>query len=221
MNPKQCVRYGSLATLMAGFLWAGVAGCQRPARLTGVSNGDSAAVSMDKESKKDVDGSLAGAGAGEKGSGAVPNWIGDPRYVRQKGAGGTAADAGKGTSSSSGGNPTGTLTVPPSSGGSVPRLDVAVTEADMREVWIYMENASAVSGRLPPPAEVYAALVQTQAKSAELVRSGAIVLTGARTRESVWAYEARALQQGGWMAGPGGVEQVSAVELRRRLGASR
>ncbi|MBA2226450.1 MAG: hypothetical protein WHU94_04850 [Thermogemmata sp.] len=93
----------------------------------------------------------------------------------------------------------------------------AVTQADMQEVWIYMENASAVSGRLPPPAEVYAALVQTQAKAAELVRSGAIILTGAKNRESVWAFETAALQHGGWVAGPSGVENVSASELKRRL----
>jgi hypothetical protein len=91
----------------------------------------------------------------------------------------------------------------------------------MQEVWIYMENASAVSGRLPPPAEVYAALVQTQAKAAELVRNGAIILTGAKNRESVWAFETAALQYGGWVAGPSGVENVSASELKRRLGQTR
>ncbi len=115
-----------------------------------------------------------------------------------------------------GGLPPGAGTTPPPAGSGTARRPV--TEADMKEVWIYMENASAVSGRLPSPAEVLAALRATQAPSAALVADGSIVLTGAARRESVWAYERQALQTGGLIAGPQGVERVSAAELRRRLG---
>jgi len=93
-----------------------------------------------------------------------------------------------------------------------------VEMADMKEVWIYIENRSGASGKMPSPAEVYAALVKTGSPAAELVKSGAIILTGTTDRESVWAYETQARLQGGLVASQNGVETLTAAELQARLG---
>jgi hypothetical protein len=97
----------------------------------------------------------------------------------------------------------------------------AVTRQDLEDVRIFIDNASGASGQMPPPVQVLAALQQAQSPAAGLVQKGAIVLTGARTREAVWAYEAAALQRGGLAAGPNGVETLTAAALKQRLAASR
>jgi hypothetical protein len=120
-----------------------------------------------------------------------------------------------------GGNTTGVLqpqSVAPPVSPSVTKAGNPVTEADMKEVWVFMENASIVSGKLPPMPLVYAALVKAEAKAAELVKDGSITLTNATTRESIWAFETRALTKGGWVASQNGVENLTAVELKKRLG---
>ncbi|HJZ58744.1 MAG TPA: hypothetical protein VKE74_27625 [Gemmataceae bacterium] len=95
---------------------------------------------------------------------------------------------------------------------------VVVTRQDMEDIRIFIDTASGASGQMPTPQQVLAALEQAESPAAKLVKSKAIVLTGARSREGVWAYEVKALQQGGLIAGSNGVEDVSAAELRRRLG---
>jgi hypothetical protein len=92
-----------------------------------------------------------------------------------------------------------------------------VTEADMKDVWIFIENASGASGKMPAPEVVLAALLQAKSPAAELVKDGSIWLTGAKVRESVWAFEYRAIKQGGWVATQNGVETMTAEELNRRL----
>lgn len=101
---------------------------------------------------------------------------------------------------------------------TTPKIVKPVTEADMKEVWIFIENASGASGKMPPPALVYSALVKAESKAAELVKDGSIFLTGASARESIWAFEWKALTQGGLAASQNGVENLSAAELKRRLG---
>jgi hypothetical protein len=116
-------------------------------------------------------------------------------------------------------NPMGVLQPQPAAPPSTPKfVGKPVTEADMKEVWIFMENASIVSGKLPPPQLVYAALVKAEAKAAELVKDGSIFFTGATARESVWAFELKAISQGGWVATQNGVENLTAAELKQRLG---
>lgn len=109
-------------------------------------------------------------------------------------------------------------TPPPAAGTtSFPKLK-PVTEADMKEVWIFIENASGATGKMPTSALVLAALKQAQAAALPLVVGGSITLTGATTRESVWAYETKAKLSGGWVASQNGVENMTAAELNRRLG---
>jgi hypothetical protein len=120
-----------------------------------------------------------------------------------------------------GGNTTGVLqpqSVTPPGSPSAPKAGKPVTEADMKEVWIFMDGASIVSGKLPPMPLVYAALVKAEAKAAELVKDGSIYITGTTTRESIWAFEAKALTNGGWVASQNGVEILTAAELKKRLG---
>jgi hypothetical protein len=101
---------------------------------------------------------------------------------------------------------------------TMPKVGKPVTESDMKEVWIFIENASGASGKMPQPALVYSALVKAESKAAELVKDGSIFLTGAAARESIWAFEWKALTQGGLAASQNGVENLSAAELKRRLG---
>jgi hypothetical protein len=101
---------------------------------------------------------------------------------------------------------------------TAPKAGKPVTEADMKEVWIFIENASGATGKMPEPALVLAALIKAESMAAELVKDGSIFITGVKVRESVWAFETRALSQGGWVASQNGVENLTADELRRRLG---
>lgn len=88
-----------------------------------------------------------------------------------------------------------------------------VSKADMNEVWIFIENASLVSGKMPAPDLVLAALIQAKSPAADLVRDGSISLTGARAREGVWAFERNAPTLGGWVATQNGPEQVTAAQF--------
>ena len=93
-----------------------------------------------------------------------------------------------------------------------------VSEADLLEVWTFIENRSAASGQMPTKQEITDAVVMFGFSSGPLVKDGSIVLTGATTRESVWAYEAKAIVSGGLVVTNNKVETMSAAELKRRLG---
>ena len=92
-----------------------------------------------------------------------------------------------------------------------------VERADMQEVWTFIQYASGASGKMPPAALTYAALVEAKSPAAALVKTQAIVLTGAAAREGVWAFEARARLSGGLVATQNGVETLTAAELQQRL----
>ncbi|MBN9119900.1 MAG: hypothetical protein J0I06_12190 [Planctomycetes bacterium] len=93
-----------------------------------------------------------------------------------------------------------------------------VSEADMKEVWVFIENASGASGKMPARLLTYQALVAAESKAAPLVKDGSIYLTGASTRESIWAFEMKALTSGGLVCSQNGVETLTAAELKKRLG---
>lgn len=94
---------------------------------------------------------------------------------------------------------------------------VAVSPRDLEDIRLFIDGASLVSGRMPTKEQTRAALRAAGSPAAELVKSKAIVLTGATSREAVWAYEAAAPARGGLVAGPNGVETLTAEELARRL----
>jgi hypothetical protein len=92
-----------------------------------------------------------------------------------------------------------------------------VTANDLQQIRTFIENASLASGRMPTPQQTLAALKQEAPKIAELVDDGTIVLHNAKTRESVWAYEKKAYDQGGMVLTNQGVERMDAATLRQRL----
>jgi copper(I)-binding protein len=71
---------------------------------------------------------------------------------------------------------------------------------------------------MPDGMTVYNALVQAQSPAAALVQQQAIYLMQPKTRESVWAVEAKATTQGGMIVTNNGVETVTAAEAKKRLG---
>ena len=93
-----------------------------------------------------------------------------------------------------------------------------VALADMRDLQLFIHDASLVAGKMPSAAEIYAALVAARSPAARLVLDGAIILTGSKERESVWAYEARAFLNGGTVVTQNGVEKMTAEELKKLLG---
>jgi hypothetical protein len=106
----------------------------------------------------------------------------------------------------------------PGAGTPIGAAKKAVALADMRDIQIFVHDASLASGKMPAPVEIFAALVKAGSPAAEHVKSGAIILTGATQREGVWAFEARAATQGGMIVSQNGVETVTAAELKQRLG---
>jgi hypothetical protein len=93
-----------------------------------------------------------------------------------------------------------------------------VGEADMKEVWVFIDNASGATGKMPPPVATFQALVAAESPAAKLVKNGSIILTGATQREGIWAYEARAVTDGGLATSQNGVERLTAAQLKARLG---
>lgn len=217
---------------LVGLSFSLVIGCAKKAKPTGKNETPVTAVTQPKDTQKP-------AKEGDKNKKSdKPNWLTDPRAEtppnqlpteNQFGKPGLGVTLPKPDGNAtlppapkpSGGNTTGVLqpqTVTPPTSPSTPKAGKPVIEADMNEVWIFMENASIVSGKLPPMPLVYSALVKAEAKAAELVKDGSITLTGATERESIWAFETKALTQGGWVASQNGVENLTAAELKKRLG---
>lgn len=208
----------------------GLVGCAKKPKFTGDANDSASATpkpvlpgkSLDKEEKK-------------KAESIKPNWLDDPR-AKEKEGNQLPVDSqpdkpnwGLNAPAPPPGNAANQLqpmnvpqpqpAAPPAAGGTTgfPNLK-PVSEADMKEVWIFIENASGASGKMPTSALVLAALQQAKSAAAPLVVDGSITLTGAKVRESIWAYETKAKIQGGWVASQNGVENLTAAELTRRLG---
>ncbi|QDU18428.1 hypothetical protein [Urbifossiella limnaea] len=95
---------------------------------------------------------------------------------------------------------------------------IPVGQKDMEDVRIFIDNFSGAGGRMPTQAETRAALQMSGTPAFGLVQRGAITLTGATTREGVWAYETAAANSGGLIAGANGTETVTPAEFARRLG---
>jgi len=99
-----------------------------------------------------------------------------------------------------------------------PAAALPVGQKDMEDVRLLIDTLSGASGRMPTAQQVTAFLQQGGSPAFGLVQKGAITLTGATTREGVWAYETAAFQRGGLAASANGTETLTAAELRRRLG---
>jgi hypothetical protein len=106
---------------------------------------------------------------------------------------------------------------PPTTTTTTPKYST-VTEADMKEVWVFVENFSGANGgKMPSQLLIYQALLAADSKAVPLVKDGSIYLTGTTTRESIWAYETKAILSGGLVCSQNGVETLTAAELKKRL----
>jgi hypothetical protein len=93
-----------------------------------------------------------------------------------------------------------------------------VTHNEMKNIQIYIESASGATGQMPTKEEITAALQKESPKTWKLVQEGAIVLTGARSREQIWAYTPELQGSGGhFVVSSSGVDGISKQELDQRL----
>jgi hypothetical protein len=94
-----------------------------------------------------------------------------------------------------------------------------VSQDELRNLHLFIENASAETGRLPSPEEITAVLRREAPKIAKSVQDGDIVLTGARTRESIWAYTKDAQSVAGehLILTASGIERMAGPTLQQRL----
>jgi hypothetical protein len=98
----------------------------------------------------------------------------------------------------------------------------AVTRNDMHDLHILIENASGATGQMPSTQEITAHLQQARSPALKKIQEGAIVLTGTRSRENIWAYTKEAQNNGAhFIISSSGIENISAQELTRRLDQQR
>jgi hypothetical protein len=165
----------------------------------------------------------------DKQGGEKANWLNDPRFKKETperpggstDAGGLPGKPGLGMNiSEPPGGWGGATTV---AGSNKPPLTSnitntkPVTEADMKEIWNFVDSRSGSTGKMPSIIDITSALASARTHSSDLIKDGSIVLTGAKTREAVWAYERKAATQGGWVASQNGVENLTSDELKERL----
>ncbi len=127
--------------------------------------------------------------------------------------------SGDGEATASGGGGGGAATT----GGAVQNVRGAVqrtvTLHDMDQIRLFIDTASLDSGQMPTAQQTAAALQKAAPKIFALVQEGVIVLTGARTREGVWAYTQQPQTTGGehLVLTSSGIERMTAAALQQRL----
>lgn len=72
--------------------------------------------------------------------------------------------------------------------------------------------------RMPTKNEIVAFAKKENPRLSKLLQDGTIVLTGTKTRDSVWAYEKDAPTKGGWVVTGSGESKMTAEELKKLLG---
>ncbi len=93
-----------------------------------------------------------------------------------------------------------------------------VTHNEMKNIQIYIESASGASGKMPSKEDIMAVLQKESPKTFKLIQDGAIVLTGAQSREQIWAYTPELQGSGGhFIVSSSGVDGVSKQALDQRL----
>jgi hypothetical protein len=94
-----------------------------------------------------------------------------------------------------------------------------VNANEMKNLHLFIETASGASGRMPSYQETLAALQREAPKTAKHIEDGDIVLTGAPTREGIWAYTRDPQSVAGehLILTSSGIERMPAATLRQRL----
>lgn len=122
--------------------------------------------------------------------------------------------------------PTGVVTNPGGGGGSGGAVQAVrgavrrtVDQNELNNIRLFIDTASLASGQMPTAQATYAALQREAPSTFKLVQEGAIILTGARSRESVWAYTAEPQTYNGehLVVTSSGVERMNGQVLRQRL----
>jgi hypothetical protein len=98
----------------------------------------------------------------------------------------------------------------------IDRRNELVTETEMHDLHLYMEGEASF-GQIPSRESVLEYARKNNDKLYKLLENGAIVLTGAKTREEVWAYEKDAPTKGGWVVTGSGQSKMTADQLNKLL----
>jgi hypothetical protein len=94
-----------------------------------------------------------------------------------------------------------------------------VTEIELKDLHLYLNTASLATGQLPTKEAILADLRRDSQKLYKQIQDGSIVLTGATSRDAVWAYTAEP-QRGNdyYVVTSSGVDQMNLQALNQRLG---
>ncbi len=92
------------------------------------------------------------------------------------------------------------------------------TANDMKQLQLFIATLYLQDGEMPTVAAIRATLKKDAPTLDRLIENGSIMLTGAKDRSEVWAYDKAALESGGWVATMEGVQKMTAEELRKALG---
>jgi hypothetical protein len=95
-----------------------------------------------------------------------------------------------------------------------------LTLAELKDLHLYMDTASGVTGKLPDKETTVAALKMEKgaANTVKAIEDGSLVLTGAASRDDVWAYEKDAPVSGGYVLTSNGVDKLDAEAAKKRIG---
>jgi hypothetical protein len=210
--------------VLAGFLICLASGCgKKVAKNTGSSD----TPPPSQQTASNDKGKPGDKNDKSKKDGDKPNWLGDPKYKKDSSGRQDSGDESDGLPGKPGLGGM-KLTQPPggwAEGGkqgsiapvsNTPQAS-PVSEADMKELWVFVDNRAGSTGQMPSKVDIQSALRAARSNAAELIKDGSIVLTGATARDSVWAHEKKALTQGGWVASQNGVENLTAAQLASRL----
>jgi hypothetical protein len=91
---------------------------------------------------------------------------------------------------------------------------------EMDQLRLFIDTASSATGQMPTPQEITTALQREAPQIHKLIQDKAIILTGTRSRENIWAYTAdpqAGRQYHVVITGSGVDDKVDAQTLRQRL----
>ena len=94
-----------------------------------------------------------------------------------------------------------------------------VTVNEFNNLRLFIDTASLASGEMPTRDQIYEAVSSNMGdpKLAAAIQDGTILLTGTRSRESVWAYEKNALTVGGMVLKSDGIQRMTPQQTRQAL----
>lgn len=98
------------------------------------------------------------------------------------------------------------------------KVKETVDAIEMKDLQLFIAQREITNNKMPSKEEVLEYAKTENPKLSKLLEDGAIVLTGSKTRESVWAYEKDAPTKGGWVITNVGETKMTPDELKKALG---